>query len=894
MKKWLLRIVKWLFGIILGSILLITIALYFFKDDIINYAVGEVNKNLNTKVEVSKVDLTFWATFPNLSIDFNQVFIQDAVPNSTRKDTLLYTNLLRLKFSPFDIWNEEYKVKEITVDPGVLNIRIDEKGEGNYNIIKESKEEGDSNFELNLESIYLRKIRFAYSNKQHEQYAKTLLNEVELDGNFTADQTVIHGETDFRIVRFENGKVPLVVRKNASLNVDLKVDQVANTVKISNGKLNLQGIPFNWNLFLDTTELKLSIDAKDLPLQDVANSLAVNQVDEVKKLNGNGIAFFKLKLLSKLKEADSYPEIDCAFGIKNGKLKEPSNGIQLSNISLDGNYSTLKGKGNEELVLKQFGFNSFSGPFSGNLKITEFQAPKYKGAVKGSIDLGIIHGMFHLPKIDQLNGVLGIDSRFYLETIVQDDQSAIEIKEGSGSAQLRNVLLQLENDSRKFHSINGNLDLNRHEAILHNCSIKIGQSDFELNGSFNEIDAFLQDKANLQVSVLLESRNIDLSDFNNTISTTSSTSKDIITKEWMLPEKISGNARLSVHTMKLQEHVFETIQAEMEVGNRSILLRKLHGITSQASVTGTVGVIETAPEYFELSTNLSSNNIQFKPLFKEWNNFDQNVITADNISGKAEAILDLKAPFDFTTGIMQDDIIAQLQLKVNNGRLQNVETFKELTKSLKTPKTRAVLSPKEIEALEGKLNNISFETLENTIYIKNSKVIIPKMDIKSSALDITTEGIHHFSNQIDYKFSFRLRELKIQRDESEFGEVIDDESGMKLWVRMYGDLDNPTIEWDKNSRKESKKEEFQAQKNEAISILKSEFGLFKKDTTIKAYQPKQAQPREELKIEFGKEEKVDPVEEKKKTNKLKETLKNTGKKLQIEKPKPAEDFEIEM
>jgi hypothetical protein len=69
------------------------------------------------------------------------VFIQDAVPNSTRKDTLLYTNLLRLKFSPFDIWNEEYKVKEITVDPGVLNIRIDEKGHGNFNILKESKED---------------------------------------------------------------------------------------------------------------------------------------------------------------------------------------------------------------------------------------------------------------------------------------------------------------------------------------------------------------------------------------------------------------------------------------------------------------------------------------------------------------------------------------------------------------------------------------------------------------------------------------------------------------------------------------------------------------------------------------------------------------------------------
>ncbi len=889
MKKWTIRICKWLLGITIGFVLTVSLVLYFFKDDIINYAVGELNKNLKTRVEVAKIDLTFWATFPNVSIDFNQVFVQDAYKNATRKDTLLYTDLLRLKFSPFDIWNEEYKVKEITIDPGVLNIRVNEKGEGNYDILKPSESEGESNFELKLKSIHIEGIRFAYINKEHDQTAKTFLNEVNLSGNFSADQTVIHGKTDFRIYRLENGKIPLIVHQNASAEVDLQVNQINETVEIKNGKLNLAGLPFAWSLLLDSTNLHVNITAKNLPLQDVANSLAVQEVDNVKKLKGSGIAFFNFDLNSKQK-ANSYPEIDCSFGIAKGKLTELSSNIQLTNIDLEGTYSTLKGKGNEILNIQQFGFSSFSGPFSGNLLISQFAQPKYKGAAKGLIDLGIIHNMFHLPKIQNLNGNVNIDTRFLLETILNEGTSEIEIKEGSGSAQLNNVLLQLENDSRKFHSINGNLDLNKHEALLHNCSIKIGSSDFDLNGSFNNIDAFLQDEANLAVSVVLESSKIELSDFTNTVSQEGKSSS---AKEWMLPNQISGNARLSIRNIHLQKHVFTDLHGEMEIRDRAILIRKLHGITSQASVTGTIGVVETHPEYFELAANLASSNLQFKPLFNEWNNFDQNVITANNIYGKAEAILDLKAPFDFTTGIMEDDIRAQLQLKVSNGKLENVETFKELTKSLRTVKTRAILSPKEITALEGKLNSISFETLENTIYIKNSKVIIPKMEIKSSALDITMEGEHSFLNDIDYKFSFRIRDLKIQRDESEFGEIIDDETGVKLWVRMFGNLDNPTIEWDKKSRKANLEEIRLEKKNEAISILKSEFGLFKKDTTIKAYQEKQV-PREELRIEFGKEEKVDPVEEKKKSNKLKETIKSTGKKLKIEKPKEQEGFEIEM
>ena len=198
-----------------------------------------------------------------------------------------------------------------------------------------------------------------------------------------------------------------------------------------------------------------------------------------------------------------------------------------------------------------------------------------------------------------------------------------------------------------------------------------------------------------------------------------------------------------------------------------------------------------------------------------------------------------------------------------------------------------VLKPREVDALQGKLDNIRFETLENTIFISDSKLIIPKMEIKSSALDITTEGTHGFNNKVDYRFAFRLRDLKLKKDESEFGEVIDDETGLRIYVRMYGDLDNPTIEWDQTARKDQARENRQEAKQEALSILKSEFGLFKKDTTIKAYQQKQVQ-REELLIEFGKDEVLTPEEIKKEKQKKQGKLSKFSEKLKQENDKDKE------
>src|SRR5690606_20726508 len=171
--------------------------------------------------------------------------------------------------------------------------------------------------------------------------------------------------------------------------------------------------------------------------------------------------------------------------------------------------------------------------------------------------------------------------------------------------------------------------------------------------------------------------------------------------------------------------------------------------------------------------------------------------------------------------------------------------------------------------------------------------VIPKMEIKSSAMNIAFDGQHKFNNDIDYKFAFRFRELKQQKDESEFGIVEDDGTGIKIFVRMHGNLASPIIEWDKSSRKEDAKQNREEAKKEAISILKTELGLFKKDTTVKKYQPPKKE-HEVLEIQFGKEEEVNPYEEKKKIEKEKKGLKKFGEKLKEKnKEEEKEEFTVE-
>ena len=81
------------------------------RDKIVDKVVTELNKNLNTPIKVSSIELTFWCSFPRLSVDFNDLYIRDAVEKAKETDTLFYSERVRLKLNTLDLIKKDYKDK---------------------------------------------------------------------------------------------------------------------------------------------------------------------------------------------------------------------------------------------------------------------------------------------------------------------------------------------------------------------------------------------------------------------------------------------------------------------------------------------------------------------------------------------------------------------------------------------------------------------------------------------------------------------------------------------------------------------------------------------------------------------------------------------------------------
>ena len=134
MKKKALRITKWTFGILFGIFLTVSILIFALKDTIIETAIAEINKNLEVPMEVGDVELAFWSSFPNISIDLLNV----EIPSRNTSTSLLKSKKFNLRFNPFDLAMGDYNLKQINVSDGELNLYVDSLGRDNYNIVKSS------------------------------------------------------------------------------------------------------------------------------------------------------------------------------------------------------------------------------------------------------------------------------------------------------------------------------------------------------------------------------------------------------------------------------------------------------------------------------------------------------------------------------------------------------------------------------------------------------------------------------------------------------------------------------------------------------------------------------------------------------------------------------------
>lgn len=818
--RFLWKTILWLFvtvTVILGS----AIALVFiYEDEVKEAVINELNKHLNAEIKIDpkNIDLTVIRSFPSASVDFNDVLCYEAFPKTEKRDTLFTANRISLEFSLLDLFNKKYDVKKIDISDVDMRLKVDKRGRENYIIWKESTANDSSgSVSFALEKINLSNLKISYRNKKTKSKISLRLDKAIFSGKFNEDDYEMKSNGTFFAETISSGNRVYLANKNIRYNVSFDVGKKKYIIKTAEVKVNEIELATKgqfWKVdslfFAD-----LSFKGTNLDIKTAMSLLPEKTQEKTKDYESDG-EFYAEGILKGILNGNEIPEIQADFGVKNASITYKPNNITLGQVNFTGTYKNMHGE--ETLDLKGIHAAMKNNLIEGNYSMVNFSDPYLNIDFKTNAELADVIAFYPIDTLSQLSGRLTLDAviKGKMEELKTDFSGSANYSKGAAS--ITNLILQFKNDKKVINVPSGKFALDGKDVKADSLQIKSGASDALISGELvNFVPWVLKKNEPLGVKATYHSDFISLDELLNSDATSKTNSSD-----FDLPENISMQLSLHVESATLGKFTAKDIAGKITLKDKQLFSDNL-SFESMGGDIALSGILDASKEKIKISGSARLVNIDVTRMMTEMNNFSQNQITDQNLKGIGTCSFDFSTLWDRKLVCDNNSITVVSDLTVEQGELIDYKPLESLSKY--------------VELKE--LKRIKFNTLQSHLEIKNRIISISKTEIKNSALNVEFYGTHTFDNMIDYHIKLLLSELlakkpgKNKQLDEELAVVENDPDNKRcVFLLMTGSIDDPVIKYDRKAMKEKVREDIKQEKQNLKSILKEEFGWFKKDTTL--------------------------------------------------------------
>jgi hypothetical protein len=763
----------------------ITLAVLFNGEHWKAIAIESINKELLTELSVKDVGISVWAEFPKVTVDLNDVILLGSVSHiGEAADTIIRAQRLRVAFSLWDVLFGEPSIDALIVEEALLHLYQHKNGTWNTRILAKNKNdnrEGGANTRVSISQIILRDIEVVASTRKGDKYECQIGNAIVKDGDIDSsfsDFVITNGENRDLLMPLEGYfSTSYIMGEDGEVNVIIK-DAVINNIAF-NGKAQFDSEEDNeWNVSIESNGLETAELQSIWANQEVFKGWSYNGTASI-SLNVNQQ---QASLKWSLSQADFAvsPKITglalnktgniTASGTFDYSFKKSSIGLSLSTIQVNSNGIIIDAKADcSDLKLRPLSL-------SGSLNIdTQSSYSSWLPQLQTT-------EMSVLPD----NGFLSIDGRLKIspEGNLYDIVASISSQQLEGSLNASPYLLT-------------NLDAELKEGDLSLRSLK-----FDWGGNRGEVDAklFGYEKwgkgGAISGTVNLKAESIVVGAILSWWDNFQPDGK-VATQASLLPLGTELGVKILVDRLYWNNLECSSLTSRITVGASQLIIMNAtaKGLEGSARVEGS---LRPGGNGWILGLSGTADNLSLPNLFQTYNNFGQTTLRAEHIQGAVSAAGTIKLEWDLSGKWISEGLLSNLDVTVDHGRLINFEVFDEVADYLKDHRLIAPLvNP---EDLRERLKDIEFSHLESPVFISSSSTTIPYLNIPSSAMNVSLEGVHAFSGQIDYTLGFALRDLRDTR-QVEFGNIEDDKLGNMFFLAMDGTLKEPVYSYDREAHR---------------------------------------------------------------------------------------------
>jgi hypothetical protein len=797
-----------------------------YEDTAISYLKKYLDKHLITEIEVDEINFSLLKNFPNASVEFKNINAKSTLNFSakdftgTDTETLLTAKSIFFEFGLIKLLSGNYIVRNIHIKNGKLIALIDKSGKCNYNIWIQEAKSASSSLRIDLQSLVFTDLELNIINLKEKYSLGVFSNKTTLSGDLSNSLNKLSARGNLNIYNFRMKNNNVIRNKVFDIQSNLVYDKT--NFRILNGQIKYDNMVFTieGNYKQGTyPEINLVVSSDRARIA----KLLIHFPDFLKSLRKefslNGNISFRTSVNGTI-SANHNPHISTEFKISNGAVTNINTRDKLSGINLTGIYSN--GKNNNAVTssvsIKEFITSTRNNRLKGNLNIRNFDTPTIKLSMSGILSLEDIHKLIGIDTLEYINGIVSTVIKLEgklsgMRKITGKDFTGLNKK---CTLNINNADFRLSGNKTDYNNINGEIII-EDKVRFNNVSFNVGDNDFLISGIFNNLFEYM----------FLGDNYLS---FNTSINSTSVNAESILAGQSKItgrkqnsgklsPDKIYFNSSLSLEKFKFKKFIASDVSGTINYTPEIITLKSFHFHSFNGIIKGE-GIIIRQKDNFIVQCQSVLESINIKELFYSFNNFGQDFIIDKNLGGELSGRIGFSAMWDNNYNMIGESINADCDINIRNGELMDFEPLMGLSKFIAVDE----------------LQHVEFKTLNNEILIKDKTIIIPEMDIYSSAFNISALGIHKFDNSYDYRITVSLSDLlfkKAKRKKKEIGEfgIIEDDGMGKISIpiRFTGKDNNYKSIFDRQSALDALKQNISDEKKTVKKIIREEFNISDKN-----------------------------------------------------------------
>jgi hypothetical protein len=795
------------------------IYIYQHVDQLKKYALQEVNYFLKSELAAKQIDVSFWQTFPKVSLALHEVSLSDPLQSKIK---VLKAQHVYLGFDIYDVLKEQYRINFIEIDSGTIYLYTNQKGKNNFDIVKDSPEPTDSKkpFSFELKKLVLTKMQIELVNEKTEFEMDTYLEEAKFAGKFTDTKFTMSLLLSGFTKQLRTASLELIRNKAIRLNTDVEVDQEKQKFTIYKGDFSLNNLALTLQGWVQTGEKQSAIDlsfkAKTISIQDLLSTLPLTLPESFKAYQSNGNVFFDGMVKGFISDAKQ-PKIEIKFGVDKGSLLEPNSGLKLENIYLAGSFLTgVSGKFSDSKInIPNFSASLPGSQIKGSVSLENLDNPLVNLALSGDAKMDELQKFFQMDDIKSVSGSASFSVKLKGKKAGDNWNWKFPENEGIISASIPNLSVTYLKQSIKDIALEAKI--NGDNLLLNKLNVIIDKSDLSLSGNIPQFVHFLLGENNTMLANLkLRSNYLNAA---NLLIYDDSDPREADEKP------ISYLLNISLEANEL---LFEKLNTKNCKAN--VVIKPDYISFQNASMEAAKGFVKLNGEFAKVNNqyvftgNTELNGLDIGEILVAFDNFGQAEFSSKNIFGNISGSSEFRIYWDINMNFIPEKLIMLADMSLKNGSLLQYKPLLSLSKFVDV----------------NELNNLKFSELKNTLTIKDKMLFMPAMEIKSNAFNLLLSGKHSFNNDLDYKVKVSLSEIlakKRKQKQSEFDEEDTKTRGINLYLSIKGNIDNLKFEFDKRGAKEQLKQDIKVEKEIIKEILKQELGV-KKDSSLKKIEKK--------------------------------------------------------